>query len=750
MNESPQYELLSAYLDGELSAEERARVERWLDEDPAARGRLDELRAVAASLKSLPVHRLGEDFSDRVLRAAEHRILAEPTALADAPRPSAERITARQIARRFLTPRAIAWSGLAVAVAILLSVVPFEPQVGDHRVARERKEWRPSTTSPVMVAADKPTESPVASEPAASHEAGYPAAVGKPLKAAEGEAHFAAKPTARALGEESSARKSNWGVPESRKGAAGKYPAATAGETLVAEPSQPRQELAPSVAKLKAAGRMAESEDADVAQDQAKGRAMLRRGPVSLAKVAAGTAVGRAAQNARGLLVVNCGLTPIALQKKAFAEVLALNRIDPVVVPAEEEHLAADLVTANFAQKPADAVKGERRSGQEGGRQWADKGDASGRTNGKASRYASGVAETAESKAAAGEKAKETMAAADYSHYDVLSYVPAGNQAEVVLVEGSPAQIAATLSALARRKDVRVSVPPHQADAYRLLQTQVAWDTRDAASGQSGISPSDFSGQAPERRGGQRESAAQRVAPAPNEVLGRQTLGGALADHDRAPQRGTAQRLGTIAMDEPPAARGAPLSPGLDSPSQQPSPAYSPAASQPPPTAAGVPPASLPPVQRAPAAGTQPTQERQQGAEGRIGLGMGGMGGMGLNGAAGPGTDAGAQEKKSAYGQEATPQTPASSPARATQTDGEPASDRGRSLFADGRSDATYWAAQGASGQPRQQLLQVLFVLQRIPDDEPPVAAATKADASVQSKIQQPAEPPAPASKQAN
>ncbi|MBN2216280.1 MAG: zf-HC2 domain-containing protein, partial [Pirellulales bacterium] len=129
MNDPSQHELLSAYLDGELPAEERARVERWLDEDAAARRRLDELRAVTVSMKNLPAHRLDEDLSARVLRAAEHRILAEPAATADdAPRPAAtdETRSTRRILRRFLTPRAIAWSGVAIAVAILLTVIPLE------------------------------------------------------------------------------------------------------------------------------------------------------------------------------------------------------------------------------------------------------------------------------------------------------------------------------------------------------------------------------------------------------------------------------------------------------------------------------------------------------------------------------------------------------------------------------------------------------------------------------------------------
>lgn len=54
MNHLPQDELLSAYLDGELTAAEQAEVERLLATDPAARQLLDELRTLSATLQALP------------------------------------------------------------------------------------------------------------------------------------------------------------------------------------------------------------------------------------------------------------------------------------------------------------------------------------------------------------------------------------------------------------------------------------------------------------------------------------------------------------------------------------------------------------------------------------------------------------------------------------------------------------------------------------------------------------------------
>ena len=56
MNDALEFddELLSAYLDGELSAEERARVEAHLAADPQARKLFDELRGVSLAMRELP------------------------------------------------------------------------------------------------------------------------------------------------------------------------------------------------------------------------------------------------------------------------------------------------------------------------------------------------------------------------------------------------------------------------------------------------------------------------------------------------------------------------------------------------------------------------------------------------------------------------------------------------------------------------------------------------------------------------
>ena len=74
MNHVPDHELLSAYLDGELTAAEQAEVERLLAADPAVRQLLDEMRALGATLQACR-RDVGEDLGPQVLRIAQRRML---------------------------------------------------------------------------------------------------------------------------------------------------------------------------------------------------------------------------------------------------------------------------------------------------------------------------------------------------------------------------------------------------------------------------------------------------------------------------------------------------------------------------------------------------------------------------------------------------------------------------------------------------------------------------------------------------
>ena len=68
-------ELISAYLDGEVTADERATVEQTLVESPTLRRVFYELRALQNQLARLPRYALKADLSREVLRRAERALL---------------------------------------------------------------------------------------------------------------------------------------------------------------------------------------------------------------------------------------------------------------------------------------------------------------------------------------------------------------------------------------------------------------------------------------------------------------------------------------------------------------------------------------------------------------------------------------------------------------------------------------------------------------------------------------------------
>lgn len=120
-------ELLSAYLDDELAAEERARVEERLAADPAARQLLEELRAVSRTMKELPVATLGADLRESVLRRAERAMLVSGEQAGGDSRTGdsiRERVAAFPIGR---SKRAWFWAGAALAAGLLLMIFDRNP-----------------------------------------------------------------------------------------------------------------------------------------------------------------------------------------------------------------------------------------------------------------------------------------------------------------------------------------------------------------------------------------------------------------------------------------------------------------------------------------------------------------------------------------------------------------------------------------------------------------------------------------------
>ena len=146
MDKVPESELLSAYLDGELTAAEQARVEQLLAADPAARRWVDEMRALSNTLQSLPQEKVGEDLGPRVLRMVERRMLTDAPPAEPAPQPAepAQPLW-RETLRGMLSRRALVWSGLAVAIAVMMMI--FSP--GEKKqVAQDGKVARPPAAAP--------------------------------------------------------------------------------------------------------------------------------------------------------------------------------------------------------------------------------------------------------------------------------------------------------------------------------------------------------------------------------------------------------------------------------------------------------------------------------------------------------------------------------------------------------------------------------------------------------------------------
>jgi anti-sigma factor RsiW len=111
-------ELLSAYVDGELTAAERSQVEPRLRNDPAAASLVDELRTLSSTIKSLPRETLGRDLRAGVLAEVEQ-------ARADLDRHGPATLPMTPIDRRQGIRRGLVWSALAIAATVVVAV--FQP-----------------------------------------------------------------------------------------------------------------------------------------------------------------------------------------------------------------------------------------------------------------------------------------------------------------------------------------------------------------------------------------------------------------------------------------------------------------------------------------------------------------------------------------------------------------------------------------------------------------------------------------------
>ncbi|QDV90800.1 hypothetical protein RAS2_18840 [Phycisphaerae bacterium RAS2] len=131
-------ERLSAYLDDEITPQERAEIDAWLASDPSARSELESLRGVSRAIGNLPRVTAGPELADRVISQFER-----------------EALLARQEAPRSFPGKG--WlAGLAAAAVLMLAVtIALRSRV---RVAE------PAGERPVLTVADAGDSQPVATD----------------------------------------------------------------------------------------------------------------------------------------------------------------------------------------------------------------------------------------------------------------------------------------------------------------------------------------------------------------------------------------------------------------------------------------------------------------------------------------------------------------------------------------------------------------------------------------------------------
>ncbi|REK07510.1 MAG: hypothetical protein DWQ37_21515 [Planctomycetota bacterium] len=130
MAEDTREELICAYLDDELSPEERAEVEQLLAENSQLRQLHDELAALRTAMQSLGEHKLEQDLAPAVLRQAEQSVLRG----SDTKQATSEPTPRGPMAswwERGASWRRVVWPALALAAA--LAILVFDAGFRDQR-----------------------------------------------------------------------------------------------------------------------------------------------------------------------------------------------------------------------------------------------------------------------------------------------------------------------------------------------------------------------------------------------------------------------------------------------------------------------------------------------------------------------------------------------------------------------------------------------------------------------------------------
>ncbi|HTU25134.1 MAG TPA: hypothetical protein VMF30_07040 [Pirellulales bacterium] len=278
MSDTSDNELLSAYLDDELTPDERRHVEQRLAESAELRRDYEELCALRTHLSALPRHTLANDLPARVLHLAA----------ANHAQPATDDAAAERRGRRL---RAIAYPVLAVAAAVAMMLTsPKEKEQPGRQIAQAP----PSPAGPVeMSAAPESSAAPaqVTDEMLKLRsESGYLADKAGDIKAEDREA---------APAEAAEGNSANFFTLHNQQaGSAGPTGSVAGGSGSAAGTSGPS-----AVA--------ADSSDMEM---EALGRATNR-------------SAGRGRAASPTVLVVSCKLTSRAIRLQAFDAVLARNHV---------------------------------------------------------------------------------------------------------------------------------------------------------------------------------------------------------------------------------------------------------------------------------------------------------------------------------------------------------------------------------------------------------------------------------------
>ncbi len=146
MDSKPNEELISAYLDGELDDAERQRVERWLAESAELRQLCAELRALGASVRALPRHKLDSDLAPAVLRRAEQAVLRSGV---EQTRPT---VSLASWWSRGAGWRRLAWPAVALAAALLIYVFGIGRTIDQRPLAQRTAEEPAKVAAPASEA----------------------------------------------------------------------------------------------------------------------------------------------------------------------------------------------------------------------------------------------------------------------------------------------------------------------------------------------------------------------------------------------------------------------------------------------------------------------------------------------------------------------------------------------------------------------------------------------------------------------